>query len=56
MPGAAIDQRHLKAWVEQTRAALGAPSYDAAWAEGSVMTLEQAMTYAFREVLGGPAT
>ena len=56
MPGPAVDQRHLKAWVEQTRAALGASSYDAAWAEGSVMTLEQAMTYAFREVLGGTAS
>ena len=51
LPGAAIDHQHLNTWVDQTRAEMGAASFDAAWAQGSVMTLEQTMTYALREVL-----
>jgi hypothetical protein len=43
------EQQTNVAEVAQVRTALGEPAFEAAWAEGGAMTLEQAVAYALDE-------
>jgi hypothetical protein len=45
----AVEQAHHDQRVAATRAALAKESFDAAWAEGRAMTLEQAIEYALAD-------
>jgi hypothetical protein len=48
-PSTALDHAALKRGSADARAALGDEAFDAAWAEGRAMTLEQAVAYALDE-------
>ncbi|CAA9351402.1 MAG: hypothetical protein AVDCRST_MAG72-1445 [uncultured Nocardioidaceae bacterium] len=51
LPVAAADRVYLDRWLSACRRALGPQGFQSAWREGAVMTVEQATSYALKELL-----